>query len=108
MSKSASTIEASSLNWYRAKIASRSLAAIGGGYALAAASAAAGSLGFQHLGLSRSDATMAATMLSFIVYAVAAMWCFGCTSTRRAWAGCAIPALALALLAWLLKPGGPV
>ena len=87
-------------------MASRAVAAVGGGYALAAAFAAAAALGFQYLGLGRGDATMAATMASFIVYAVAAMWCFGCASARRAWAGCAIPALGLALLAWLLKSAG--
>ncbi|WP_034386375.1 DUF3649 domain-containing protein [Comamonas composti] len=65
----------------------------------------AGALGLQFLGMSRGDATMAATMLSFIVYAVAAMWCFACASVARAWAGVVIPALALGLICWWLAPG---
>lgn len=92
--------------WYRAKVASRAVAAIAAGYALSAAFAAAAALGFQHLGMVRSDATMASTMLSFIVYAVVAMWCFTGVSATRAWTVCTVGALGLALLAWLLMPGG--
>lgn len=91
---------------YRVQVALRAVAAVGGGYVLAAASAAAGALGFQSLGLARPDATLAATMLSFIVYAIAAMWAFGCASAVRAWVGIGLPALALALLAGLLTYGG--
>ncbi|WP_370678380.1 DUF3649 domain-containing protein [Comamonas sp. GB3 AK4-5] len=106
MSKTVSATEAATLGIYRVRVASRAAAAIGGGYMLAATCAAAGALGFQHLGLARSDATMAATMLSFMVHAIAAMWCFGCASATRAWIGCAVPALLLAALTWLLLPGG--
>lgn len=96
---------AAGLLGYRARVASRAVAAIGGGYALAAASAAAGAVGFQYLGMARVDATMAATMLAFVVYAVAAMWAFGCATAVRAWLGIALPAGGLALLAWVLMPG---
>ncbi|MEJ5030478.1 DUF3649 domain-containing protein [Comamonas sp. MYb69] len=96
---------AASLLGYRARVASRAIAAIGGGYALAAASAAAGAVGFQELGMARVDATMAATMLAFVVYAIAAMWAFGCATALRAWLGIALPAGALALIAWVLAPG---
>lgn len=102
MSQSVSNPKLPGLAGYRAKVAARAIAAIGGGYALAAAWAAAGALGFQQLGMVRSDATMAATMSAFVIYAVAALWCFGCASVRRAWIGCAAPAAALALVAWLL------
>lgn len=90
---------------YRCQVASRALAAMGGGYALAAVTASAGALGFQSLGLARADATMAATMLSFVVYTIAALWAFGCASATRAWAAMALPGMALALLTWALLPG---
>lgn len=106
MSKSVSNPNIPRLGGYRAKVASRVVAAVGGGYALSAAWAAAGALGFYQLGMARSDATMAATMTSFIVYAVAALWCFGCASARRAWIGCAVPATAFALITWILMPEG--
>jgi hypothetical protein len=99
------TVSTTSLGAYRLRVASRALAAIGGGYALATACAVAGALGFQHLGLGRSDATMAASMLSFIAFAVVAMWCFGCATVQRAWLGWAVPTLLLAALAWLLQSG---
>ena len=104
-SESVQTKQAPDLRRYRMRVASRSLVAIGGGYALAAASAAAGAIGFQWFGMARSDATMAATMLSFIVYAIAGMWAFGCASVTRAWVGIGLPGLALALLAWVLTRG---
>lgn len=96
---------AAGLLGYRARVASRAVAAIGGGYALAAATAAAGAVGFQAFGMARVDATMAATMLAFVVYAIAAMWAFGCATAVRAWLGIALPAGALALIAWMLAPG---
>lgn len=96
---------APSLLGYRTRVASRAIAAIGGGYALAAASAAAGAVGFQALGMARVDATMAATMLAFVVYAIAAMWAFGCATALRAWLGIALPTGVLALVAWMLAPG---
>lgn len=96
--------QSSGLGRYRVQVALRAVAAVGGGYALAAASAAAGALGLQSLGLARPDATLAATMLSFVIHAVAAMWAFGCTSAVRAWAGIGLPTLAL--LTWLWMYGG--
>jgi len=96
----------SGLGRYRVQVALRAVAAIGGGYALAAASAAAGALGFQSLGLARPDATLTATMLSFVIHAIAAMWAFGCSSAVRAWAGIGLPALALTLFTWLWIHGG--
>lgn len=105
-SESTSMPQAPSLGRYRVQVASRSVAAIGGGYVLAATSAAAGALGFQLLGLSRPDATLAATMLSFVIYAIAAMWAFGCASAGRAWSGIGLPAVVLGVLTWWLMRGG--
>jgi hypothetical protein len=78
-----------SLRRYRAAVASRTVAAVAGGYLLAAAGAAVG-----------------ATLLAFIVHAVAAMWAFGCASAWRAWAGVCLPGVVLALAAWWLQRGG--
>lgn len=79
---------------YRLAIASRSLAAVLGGYALAAFSTAALSLLLSSL-MSRVEAVMTATLLSWVIYAMAIAWTF---YARTAWLACAgvlLPALAL-------------
>lgn len=78
---------------YRLAVASRALAAIGGGYVLATACAGALALALPPLGMARPDAVLTATMLAFVAHAVAAMWAFGCASAWRAWAGIAAPTL---------------
>ncbi|MGY2490647.1 DUF3649 domain-containing protein [Cupriavidus sp. CP313] len=84
---------------YRAGVASRAVAAIAGGYALAALTTAALSV---WLPMARPDAVTTATLLSFAVYAAAAVWVFAVRSAWRAWAGLALPA---ALLSGLLAVG---
>ncbi|MFJ4291718.1 DUF3649 domain-containing protein [Cupriavidus sp. NPDC089707] len=85
--------KAHSIGWrYRAGVASRAVAAIGGGYALAALSTAALAVS---LPLPRAEAVTAATLLSFAVYAGAAVWVFAVRNAWRAWAGLALPALLL-------------
>ncbi|MFT3801843.1 MAG: DUF3649 domain-containing protein [Burkholderiaceae bacterium] len=84
------------LGRYRRAVASRALAAIGGGYALAAATAAGLGLMLAQAGMPRADAVLTATMLSFVVHAIAALWAFGCATTRRAWLGIVLPAVVLA------------
>lgn len=91
-----------SLCGYRWVITSRSVAAIFGGYGLAAAFAACLSLVLPQIGMSRPDAVLTATMLAFVLHAVAALWAFSCASAWRTWAGILIPAVLLALLAWVL------
>lgn len=83
----------------RARIVSRVLAAVFGGYAIAAASTAALAL---HLPLVRVDAVIAATLSSFIFYAFAVMWAFAARTAIRAWLGLLVPA---ALLAACALPG---
>ncbi len=78
---------------YRLAVASRTVAAIGGGYALASAAAACLAV---WLPLPRVDAVVAAQMLSFVVYACAVIWVFATYSAWRAWAGVMAPALLLA------------
>ncbi|MBY4947439.1 DUF3649 domain-containing protein [Cupriavidus respiraculi] len=84
----------SSLLRYRLAVASRAVAAIGGGYVLAAAATTVLSL---VLPLSRSEAVVTATLLSFLVYAGAVIWVFAARSAWRAWIGIALPATALGL-----------
>ena len=90
---------------YRWLVASRSVAAIFGGYALAAAWAASMSLWLQQTGMTRVDAVTTATMSSFVVHLCAAIWVFAVASTRRAWIGILLPATLLAALTWLARAG---
>ncbi len=86
---------------YRWLVTSRSVAAIFGGYLVAATWAASMSLWLQHTGMARVDAVTTATMLSFIVYVCAAIWVFAVASTRRAWTGILVPAALMGGAAWL-------
>lgn len=88
---------------YRWAVASRSLAALAGGYGLAAAWAACMSLWLQKTGMARVDAVTTATMLSFVVQVCAAVWVFAVASMRRAWLGLLIPGALLCAGAWWLR-----
>ncbi len=92
---------------YRLNIASRSLAAALGGYALAAAVAAALSLMLAPA-MARVDAVLSAIMLAWFAYAAAAGWAFYARSAWTAWAGNLLPALALGALALVLRSPGAV
>lgn len=88
---------------YRWAVAARSVLAAGGGYVLAASWSICMSLLFQRTGMARMDAVTAATMLSFLVYACAALWVFATPRMTKACIGLALPTLVLALGAWLLR-----
>lgn len=90
---------------YRWLVASRSVAAIFGGYALAAAWAASMSLWLQQTGMTRVDAVTTATMSSFVVHLCAAIWVFAVASTRRAWLGIVLSTALLAASTWLARAG---
>lgn len=83
---------------YRAGVASRTVAAIGGGYLLA-------SLGTQVLALALPmnpiDNVVTATLSGLALYPCAVMWSFAAASATRAWLGLAgsCTLLTLALLA---------
>lgn len=79
-------------------VASRALAAIVGGYTVAALSASALAV---FLPLPRADATLTGTMLSFLVFACAVIWVFAARNATRAWLGLVLPAAALGLALWL-------
>ncbi|MDO9002579.1 MAG: DUF3649 domain-containing protein [Aquabacterium sp.] len=79
-------------------VASRALAAILGGYVIAALFTGALAM---YLPGSRLEATLTAMMLSFAVYACAVIWVFSARSAWRAWWGLAVPAAVLgALIGW--------
>lgn len=90
---------------YRWAVASRVVAAVFGGYALAALSSVCVAW---LLPMARGEAVVSGMMLSFLVYLVAVLWCFACRSVSRAWLGLAMPGLALALvngaLYWMNQP----
>ncbi|WP_198381523.1 DUF3649 domain-containing protein [Roseomonas sp. KE2513] len=73
----------------------RSLAGIGGGYALAALATVVLSLS---LPLARSEAVLAATMASFAVHAAAIIWAFAARSALRAVTGLVTGAALLTLI----------
>lgn len=90
---------------YRFAIASRALAAIAGGYALAAGTNAALALALKNSG-PKEEVIMLATMPSFLVWAGAVIWVFTARSAWRAWAGVAIPGVIVAGALWFLRSGG--
>ncbi len=79
---------------YRLGVASRAVAAIIGGYALAAAATAFMAL---TLPMARADAVLTATLLSFTVYVCAVIWVFAARDALRAWLGIGVPALLLGI-----------
>ncbi|MGK5033660.1 DUF3649 domain-containing protein [Janthinobacterium sp. LB3P118] len=80
---------------YRLGVASRSVAAIAGGYVLAALVTMLLSVS---LPMDRSEAVMTATLLSFAIYTCAVMWVFATRSALRAWLGLLIPAAVIAAI----------
>jgi hypothetical protein len=75
---------------YRLGVLSRTVAAIAGGYGVAALAAAALAL---CLPTTRAEAAMTGTLAAFVVYPIAVMWVFACASAWRAWVGLALAAL---------------
>lgn len=90
---------------YRLAVASRALAAIAGGYALAAGTNVALALSLKD-NAPREEVVMLATMPSFLVWAGAVVWVFAARSAWRAWAGIAIPGLLVAAVIWWFRSGG--
>ena len=78
-------------------VASRTVAAVFGGYALAACATAALAL---WLPAAPATAVITANLLSFLIYTVAVLWAFATRSATRAWLGILGPTLLLAARAW--------
>ncbi|MFT3690960.1 DUF3649 domain-containing protein [Paenirhodobacter sp.] len=72
-------------------VASRIVAALFGGYALAALTSVAALA----LPMRGTEAVFTGMLLSFLVYAGAVVWVFAVRSARRAWAGLALAGLGL-------------
>lgn len=91
---------------YRLAVASRVLAAIPLNYALTSIATA---LLARHLPLSRAEASVAATLTSFLIFAVIAMAIFHARSTAKVWVWMVgSTALLGGLLALSLQLGGRV
>lgn len=87
------------LDWrYRLAVTSRTLAAGVGGYALTAAFTAALTLGLMPF-MPRVEAVLTATLLAWLVYALAVAWAFYARTAWGAWGAIGLPALALGAVA---------
>ncbi|MGY8523657.1 DUF3649 domain-containing protein [Paracidovorax citrulli] len=75
---------------------SRIVAAVFGGYALAALASVAALA----LPISRPQAVLTGMLASFAIYAGAVIWVFAVRSATRAWIGLLLAALPLLLAAW--------
>lgn len=79
-----------------APVASRIVAALFGGYALAAL----GSVAALALPMSKPQAVLTGMQASFAIYAGAVVWVFAARSALRAWTGLLAAAVPLAAAAW--------
>ncbi|MGH8383015.1 DUF3649 domain-containing protein [Pseudomonas sp.] len=77
---------------YRLAVTSRCLAAVFGGYLLAAMASVCFSL---LAPMPKAEAVVSGMMLSFLFYLVAFLWCFACRSAWQAWLGVLLPSLVL-------------
>src|SRR5215217_7907462 len=87
---------------HRLSVASRTVAATAGGYALASLAAAVLALA---LPLPREEAVTAGALVAFLLLPLAAVGCFATSSARRAWLCILVPGIALALAFWWLRGG---
>ncbi|SPB13745.1 PepSY-associated TM helix protein [Caballeronia novacaledonica] len=85
-------------------LVSRIVAAIAGGYALAALASVAALA----LPVSQPQAVLTGMLASFVVYTCAVIWVFAVRSARRAWTGLVIVAVPLLLASWSVWTGGHV
>ncbi len=76
-------------------VASRTLAALFGGYGLASLAAAVCAVA---LPMARSDAVLTGMMVGLVVQAAAAIWVFSAGCAAKAWLGLAVPGVALGIL----------
>lgn len=75
---------------------SRIVAALFGGYALAAL----GSVAVLALPMSKPQAVLTGMLASFVIYAGAVIWVFAVRSALKAWVGLVVVAVPLVPLAW--------
>ena len=77
-------------------LVSRIVAALFGGYALAALS----SVAVLALPMSKPQAVLTGMLASFLIYAAAVIWVFAVRTALKAWLGLIIVAVPLSLAAW--------
>lgn len=92
-------------NAARWSIASRTLAAAFGGYALTSLATIALPLLFETIGMDRSQALITTMMAGFLLYAAIIMAVFHAHSAMRAWAWLSGASLALGIVILLLPTG---
>lgn len=85
-----------------AALASRIVAALFGGYALAALASVAALA----LPMAKPQAVLTGMLASFAIYAGAVIWVFAVRSAVRAWAGLLIAAAPLLVAAWTVWMAG--
>ncbi|MEZ1315961.1 DUF3649 domain-containing protein [Pseudomonas fluorescens] len=83
---------------YRLAVTSRVLAAVVGGYIVAALASVSLS---SWVPMARADAVVTGMMTSFLAYLGAVIWCFACRTASRAWLGLSVPCLLLAAVSGL-------
>ena len=83
---------------YRLAVTSRVLAAVLGGYIVAALASVSLSL---WLPMARAEAVVTGMMISFLAYLIAVLWCFACRSAWQAWLGLIVAGLVLAAVSGL-------
>ena len=91
----------------RRSVASRTLAAVAGGYAVATLVNIAAPLVLAKAGLDLPQSLLATMMVSFLLWAAIVMAVFHARSAQRAWAWLACAAFPLAATAWMLLPRSP-
>lgn len=88
---------------YRVDVALRTVAALVGGFVAAGAVCTAlAAVLFQTGVVARGPAVLTGTMLTFLVWAVAAMWAFYARTHLRVWAGLLVPSIVGAVVAYVL------
>ncbi len=80
----------------------RAVAAIGGGYAMAALAAIVCAT---LLPTERGEAVFTGMLLSFAVYTGVVIWVFAAATALRAWIGMLVPMAVLGAAAWFSMPG---
>ena len=83
---------------YRLAVTSRVLAAVFGGYGVAALASVCLTL---WVPMARAEAVVTGMTSSFVIYLLAVIWCFACRTAWQAWFGLLLASLLLAALAGL-------
>lgn len=85
----------------RLAVASRTLAALAGGYAVAALLSV--SIALLTRSAPREEAVAAGNAPAFLVFAACIIWAFAASTAMRAWLGIVTPAAVLGVLVWFLR-----